>query len=98
MATRGALVELGRRAAARLPEEAREQARMHLFDALAAALAGAATREGGNVARHLAVLADDRDRTQAPVTPDAALTLAPPDIVLALARRIRCHRDGRPAA
>ncbi|HEY7277725.1 MAG TPA: MmgE/PrpD family protein [Trebonia sp.] len=70
---------LGRRAAARLPSEAREQARMHLFDALAAALAGTATREGGNAARHLAALAVG-GREQPP---------APADIVLTLARRIR---------
>lgn len=80
MATSGALAELGRRATARLPEQAREQARMHLFDALAAALAGAATREGGNSARHLAAVAGTGGKA-AP---------APADIVLTLARRIRC--------
>ena len=56
---------------------------MHLFDALAAALAGAATREGGNAARHLAALAvGGREHPN--------MVLAPADIVLTLARRIRC--------
>jgi 2-methylcitrate dehydratase PrpD len=71
------LLELGGRAVARLPEDAQEQARMHLFDALAAALAGAATREGGNSGRHSRSLAGDCG------VPDPAGT------VLALARRIR---------
>src|SRR5580692_3484170 len=72
----GPLLELGRRAVTRLPADARDQARMHLFDALAAALAGAATREGGNAARHLE-WASGGHRP------------GPADLVLALARRIR---------
>jgi len=52
---------------------------MHLFDALAAGLAGAATREGGNAERHLAAL-----------TAGGEPPPAPADIVLTLARRIRC--------
>jgi 2-methylcitrate dehydratase PrpD len=99
----GPLLELGRRAALRLPEEAQEQARMHLFDALAAALAGAATREGGNAARHVTMLAsgnaarrlralaaDGRDHPPAWAHSEASPALAPADIVLTLARRIRC--------
>jgi 2-methylcitrate dehydratase PrpD len=99
----GPLLELGRRASVRLPEEVKEQARMHLFDALAAALAGAATREGGNAARHLAMLAsgnasrhlgalaaDGRDHPSAWAPAEASLALAPENIVLTLARRIRC--------
>jgi 2-methylcitrate dehydratase PrpD len=70
------LLELGRRAAERLPDATGELARMHLFDALAAALAGAATGEGGNAARHLGILAGDGPP-------------APADTVLTLARRIR---------
>ena len=71
------LLELGRRATAGLPEEAQEQARMHLFDALAAGLAGAATREGGNTVRHSISLAGH------------GRALDPAGTVLALARRIR---------
>ena len=73
----GPLPELGRRAACPVPEQVREQGRLHLFDALAAALAGSATQEGANAARHLESLAPDRRGA------------SPADIVLALARRIR---------
>lgn len=73
----GPLLELGRRAAARLPTAKQELARMHLFDALAAAQAGAATREGGNAARHSGSLT--REGGNRP----------PADLVLSLARRIR---------
>ena len=73
----GPILELGRRAAEPLPDARQELARMHLFDALAAALAGAATREGGNAVRHLDSLAGDAG------IPAAA------DMVLSLARRIR---------
>jgi 2-methylcitrate dehydratase PrpD len=92
VATSGALAELGRRATARLPEKAQEQARLHLFDALAAALAGAATREGGNAARHLAGRGRDQPPAWIPAQTSQALppALAPADIVLALARCIRC--------
>jgi 2-methylcitrate dehydratase PrpD len=79
----GPLLELGGRATARLPGEAREQARMHLLDALAAALAGATTGEGGNAARHLAALAAGGRERSALIAP------TPADTVLTMARRIR---------
>ena len=71
------LLELGRRSA--LPVSAQVQApgRLHLFDAVVAALAGASTREGGHTARHL---------ESPPARPQE---ISPPDVVLALARRIR---------
>jgi 2-methylcitrate dehydratase PrpD len=75
--TGGALLELARRASARLPAEAGAKAHMHLFDTLVAGLTGASTREGENSSRHLASATLPG---QAP---------APADIVLALARRIR---------
>ncbi len=71
------LLELGRRAACPVPEQVRVQGRLHLFDALTAALAGSATPEGGNAARHLDSLVPDRRQA------------SPVDTVLALARHIR---------
>jgi 2-methylcitrate dehydratase PrpD len=72
------LLELGRRATARLDGQSAERARLHLFDALGAALAGAGTPEGGIAGRQLAA-----------ATPGGRAP-APADLVLALSRRIRC--------
>jgi 2-methylcitrate dehydratase PrpD len=71
------LRELGRRAAAPASEQTRELARLHLFDALVAASAGTATREGATAMRHL--------KSLGPALREAS----PADIVLALARLIR---------
>ncbi|HEY1703580.1 MAG TPA: MmgE/PrpD family protein [Trebonia sp.] len=71
------LLELGRRAASPAAGQTRALARLHLFDALVAALAAAATPEGVSTARHL--------DTVAPAPGGAAAA----DIVLTLARRIR---------
>jgi 2-methylcitrate dehydratase PrpD len=71
------LLELGRRAAASAGERARASARMHLFDALVAALAGAATQEGARAAGHVERLGV------------GAREASPSDTVLTLARRIR---------
>lgn len=71
------LLELGRRAAAPAPPPTRALARLHLFDALVAAFASAATREGARAARHRESLGTDLS--------DAS----PAGIVLALGRRIR---------
>ena len=71
------LLELGRRSASPVPAKTQATARLHLFDALMAALAGAATGEGAKTARQLG---------NPPTWPDET---APADIVLALARRIR---------
>ena len=71
------LLELGRRAASPASVQAQAPGRLHLFDAIVAALAGATTREGAHAARHI------ESRTAWP------REISPPDIVLALARRIR---------
>lgn len=68
------ILELGRRAAVPVPSPVRDLARLHLFDALVAALAGTVTPEGARVARQRAGLAPDRGQA---------------DTVLALARCIR---------
>ena len=71
------LRELGRRAASPASAQAQASARLHLFDAVVAALAGATTQEGANTARHSQSLG------ACPCETSAA------DLVLALARRIR---------
>ena len=71
------LVELGRRTASPASAQAQAPARLHLFDAVVAALAGATTREGGNTARYIENLGACPRETSAA------------DLVLALARRIR---------
>jgi 2-methylcitrate dehydratase PrpD len=71
------LLELGRRAASPASAQAQAGARLHLFDAVVAAYAGATTQVGANTARHIESLgACPRE------TPAA-------DLVLGLARRIR---------
>jgi len=71
------LLELGRRAASTASARAQAPARLHLFDAVVAALAGATTREGATTARQIENLrASPRESSAA-------------DLVLALARRIR---------
>jgi 2-methylcitrate dehydratase PrpD len=71
------LLELGRRSASPVSAQAQAPARLHLFDAVVAAFAGAATPEGAKTAR--------------PIENPAArpCETSPADIVLALARRIR---------
>jgi 2-methylcitrate dehydratase PrpD len=71
------LLELGQRSASPASVQAQASARLHLFDAVVAALAGAATGEGAKTARHIESLAAWPGET------------SPADIVLALARRIR---------
>jgi 2-methylcitrate dehydratase PrpD len=71
------LLELGRRSASPVPAQAQAPARLHLFDGVVAALAGAATGEGAKTALHIENLAAWPRET------------SPADIVLALARRIR---------
>jgi 2-methylcitrate dehydratase PrpD len=71
------LLELGRRAASPASAQAQAPARLHLFDAVVAALAGATTQEGANTARHIESLGACPRETSAT------------DLVLLLARRIR---------
>jgi 2-methylcitrate dehydratase PrpD len=71
------LLELGRRAASPVSSRAQAPARLHLFDAVVAALAGATTQEGANTARHIENLGACPRETSAA------------DLVLSLARRIR---------
>ena len=71
------LLELGRRAASPVAAQAQAPARLHLFDAVVAALAGAATQEGANTARPIDSLGACPRETSAA------------DLVLTLARRIR---------
>jgi 2-methylcitrate dehydratase PrpD len=71
------LLELGRRAASPVSARAQATARLHLFDAVVAALAGATTQEGANTARHIENLGACPRETSAA------------DLVLSLARRIR---------
>ena len=71
------LLELGRRAASPASAQAQPPARLHLFDAVVAALAGATTQEGANTARHSESLGGCPRETSAA------------DLVLLLARRIR---------
>jgi 2-methylcitrate dehydratase PrpD len=71
------LLELGRRAASPASAQAQTLARLHLFDAVVAALAGATTREGATTARSIESLRACPRETSAA------------DLVLALARRIR---------
>src|ERR1700728_3329448 len=71
------LLELGRRAASPASPQAQAPARLHLFDAVVAALAGATTREGATTARYIETLGACPRETSAT------------DLVLALARRIR---------
>ena len=71
------LLELGRRAASPASAQAQAPARLHLFDAVVAAVAGATTREGALTARTIENLGACPRETSAA------------DLVLALARRIR---------
>ncbi len=71
------ILELGRRAATPSPPPVRALARMHMFDALVAALASTATREGALAAHHRQFLGADLREA------------CPADVVLVLARRIR---------
>lgn len=71
------LLELGRRAASPVSAQTRALGRLHLFDAVVAAIAGTTTREGASAARHLANLGTCPRET------------SPADLVLVLARRIR---------
>ncbi len=71
------LLELGRRTAMPASAQAQAPARLHLFDAVVAALAGATTREGAAAARHIESLGACPRETSAA------------DLVLTLARRIR---------
>lgn len=71
------LLELGRRAASTASAQARASARLHLFDAVVAALAGATTQEGANTAGHI----------ECPGACSREASAA--DLVLPLARRIR---------
>jgi 2-methylcitrate dehydratase PrpD len=71
------LRELGRRAASPASAQAQAPARLHLFDAVVASLAGATTREGALTARTIENLGACPRETAAA------------DLVLALARRIR---------
>ena len=71
------LLELGRRTASPASARAQAPARLHLFDAAVAALAGATTREGAATARYV------ENQGACPRETLAA------DLVLTLARRIR---------
>jgi 2-methylcitrate dehydratase PrpD len=71
------LLELGRHSSSPVSGHARALARLHLFDAVVAAMAAGATQQGANAARHL------EDLRSGP------REASPADLVLALARRIR---------